>query len=115
MKILVIVLMSVTYLLSAPAFQKMREFKNADGTVFIGQAEGNHHLNWIRTEDGEILKYNKESKNFEYAKIEKNSLKASGARYEKKRTRRARSLAHINKIDEIQLSELLKRKLKTSF
>ncbi len=112
MKILFIILLTISYLISAPAFKKMREFKNSDGTVFMAQGQGNHHLNWIKTEDGEILKYNKESKDFEYAEIDTDTLKASGTRYEKNNSRRARSLGRVNKIDETQLYELLKKRQK---
>jgi len=98
MKYIVLFLLITSHLLSAPAFSKMREFKNADGTTFLAKAKGNHHLNWIQTKDGEILKYNKETKNYEYAKIKGTTLKASGVRYEKSNSKRARSLGHINKV-----------------
>ena len=100
----------VTSLFSAPAFQKMREFKNADGTTFKAKAQGNQYLNWIETADGEILKYNRESKNFEYAKIEGNFLKASGARYTKRDSKRARSLAHISKLKYKDIYELWRKR-----
>jgi len=110
MKHLVLSLIIVSSLFSAPAFQKMREFKNADGTTFKAKAQGNQYLNWIETVTGEILKYNSESKNFEYAKIEGDILKASGARYEKKNSKRARSLAHITKIKNQDIYKLWKKR-----
>ena len=98
MRFITLFLFVTAMLYSAPAFSKMREFKNADGTTFLAQAKGNHHLNWIQTSEGEILKYNKETQNFEYAKIQNNNLKASGVRYNKNNSKRARSLGHINKL-----------------
>jgi len=106
MKILLLSLAVSSYLFSAPAFQKMREFKNADGELFKAKAQGNQYLNWIETEDGEILKYNTQTQNFEYAKIENKSLKASGARYEKSNSKRLRSLAHIPKLKNREIYEL---------
>ena len=100
----------ITYLLSAPAFSKLREFHHIDGTTFMAKAHGNQHLNWIQTQDGEILKYNEQTKDFEYAKIEHNSLKASGIRYVKSNSKRARSLGHINKLFMQDLQKLWKLK-----
>ncbi|MEA3227490.1 MAG: hypothetical protein U9P38_00295 [Campylobacterota bacterium] len=112
MKILLLFIFIISNLLSAPAYQKMRDFKNGDGTVFKAKAQGNQYLNWIETDDGEILKYNQESKNFEYAKIIDNSLKASGTRYEKNNSKRARSLGRINKIDYEDIYKLWKKREK---
>jgi len=54
-------------LYSAPAYSHLKEFKNADGSTFYAIPKGNHHLNWIETPKGEILKYNNKTKNFEFA------------------------------------------------
>jgi len=110
MKPILLSFILISSLFSAPAFQKMREFKNIDGTTFKAKAQGNQYLNWIETADGEILKYNRESKNFEYAKIEGSSLKASGARYNKKASKRARSLAHISKLKHKDIYELWRKR-----
>jgi len=97
-------------LLSAPALNKTREFTNADGTTFMAKAQGNHHLNWIKTQDGEILKYNKKSKNFEYAQIKDSSLRTSGVRYKKNNSKRARSRGDIENITDAQLHKLLQER-----
>jgi len=100
----------ISMLLSAPAFNGLREFKNSDGTTFMAKARGTHILNWIETVDGEILKYNKETKNFEYATIKDDKLIASGTKYEIKNSRRARSLAGVNKLFYNDLKRLWKIK-----
>ena len=110
MKILSIFLLMSTILLGAPAFDRLKEFKQADGTTFLAKGQGNHHLNWIETQDGDILKYNEESKNFDYATIEKNNLKASGEKFEKQSLRRAKSLNQVQKTDKKSIHELWSKK-----
>ncbi len=110
MKILIVLAFFVSYALAAPAYNKLRDFKQSDGTTFKARAFGNQHLNWIETQDGEILKYNEQSKNFEYAKIKDESLKPSGARYEQNNSKRARSLKHVGKIDKQELRKLWMKK-----
>lgn len=114
MKTLFFLLFSSALLFSAPALDALREFTNADGTTFMAKAQGNQHLNWVQTQDGEILKYNQTTKNFEYAKIEKDALTASGVKYEKENSMRARALHQINKIDKKALSNLWNQKHKTA-
>jgi len=105
-KIITLSILISTILQSAPARSIQREFIQNDGTKFIAKSLGNQHLNWLETKDGEILKYNKENKNFEYAKIENSMLKASGIKFQKNNSKRARSLAHINKINKTELKKL---------
>ena len=112
MKYIVTFLIFVNILLAAPALDVSREFKQADGTTFTARAQGNQHLNWVETPDGEILRYNRESKNFEYANIKDNQLKASGTAYNKSNSLRARSLGQINKVDKDALFKLRSEKLK---
>jgi hypothetical protein len=114
MKTLLLLLFSSALLFSAPAFDALREFTNADGTTFMAKAQGNQHLNWIQTQDGEILKYNEVTKNFEYAKIQENALKPSGVKYEKDASQRARALHQINKIDKNELSKLWSQRQKAA-
>ena len=114
MKILLIFLILIANLYSAPAYNKTREFKQADGTTFEAKAFGNQHLNWIQTSDGEILKYNSKNKNFEYATIKENRLTESGVRYERGNSIRARSIGKVNKIDKEQLYKLWSKKQKES-
>ena len=106
MRLFLLLLVAISQLFSAPAFTKAREFTNADGTTFIAKAQGNQHLNWIQTEDGEILKYNSQTKNYEYAKIQDKQLHTSGVKYEKNNSKRARSMKNINKIEANELKIL---------
>ncbi|PHS55983.1 MAG: hypothetical protein COB17_10495 [Sulfurimonas sp.] len=112
MKLLIVLLFIFTYSFAAPAFNKTREFTQADGSTFIAKAGGDRHLNWVQTVDGEILKYNSKSKNFEYAKINNDKLELSGIKYEKNNSKRVRSLGHVNKlkIDDVHELWLKKRK-----
>lgn len=110
MKTLLLIFITYSLLHGAPAFHKMRTFTNSDGTTFQARALGNQHLHWIQTQDGEILKYNQESKNFEYATIKDDSLKPSGTAYQKSNSKRARSLGHVNKILESDIYRLWVKK-----
>jgi len=114
MKTLLLLFLASALLFGAPAFNALREFTNADGTTFMAKAKGNQHLNWIQTQEEEILKYNQESKNFEYAKIENSALVASGVKYQKDDSKRARALHQINKIDKKELSQLWKERQKAA-
>ena len=106
MKILLVFLLTVLGLFGAPAYNKLREFQQADGTTFKARAYGNQHLNWIETQDGEVLKYSQKNKNFEYATIKNRSLQPSGTRYEKENSLRARSLGHVSKLNKEELYKL---------
>jgi hypothetical protein len=66
---------------AAPAFNKEKRFYNQDGGSFLGTPQGNHHLNWIKTQDGAIVVYNPETKNFEYATIKEDELRPSEVTY----------------------------------
>ena len=104
MKYITILILITTYLLSAPAFNKLRAFKDADGSIFYARAQGDQYLNWIETQDGTILKYNIKSKHFEYAKIEGNQLKASGTNYKLKEK------ITIKRVDKSRLYKLWNNK-----
>ena len=114
MKLLLLFLLTFSHLFSAPALNVKREYKQADGTTFQARSFGNQHLNWIETEDGEVLKYNHKNKNFEYATIKDNNLKASGAKYNKSNSKKARSLFNINKMDKKELHNLWSKRKKES-
>jgi len=114
MKLLMIFLLVCTYIFGAPAFNKTREFTQADGTTFTARAYGDRHLNWIQTTDGEILKYNSLTKNFEYAKINNDKLVGTGVKYIKNNSRRTRSLGHVNKLEIKDVYKLWSEKRKSS-
>jgi hypothetical protein len=100
----------LTQLFSAPALNIQREFKNFDGTTFIGKPQGNQHLNWIQTEDGNILKYNAQSHNFEYAMIKNNILRASGVKYRESNSKDIRALRNIERVNIDEVYKLWAKK-----
>lgn len=110
MKLLTLIIVVYTTTFAAPAYHALRNFTNSDGSTFKAKAFGNQHLNWLESEDGEILKFNEETNNFEYATIQNKALKASGTKYEKNNSKRARAFKHINKIQKEELTELWKYK-----
>ena len=111
MKLLLIFSLTFSFLFCAPALSTKREFRQADGTTFKAKAIGNQYLNWFETDNGEVLKYNAVSKNFDYATIKENSLKASGTAYNKNSSKRARSMGHVNKINKEELYQLWNQKI----
>ncbi|MBD3825124.1 MAG: hypothetical protein IE916_11560 [Epsilonproteobacteria bacterium] len=95
---------------AAPAYNAYRTFSHADGSTFEARAQGSHHLNWIETKEGEILKYNPQTKDFEYAVIENESLKPSGERLEIGSAKRAQSRIKTPKLNRDALRELYIKK-----
>lgn len=114
MKFIFILLMMLSNLYSAPAYGAKRVFKQADGSTFEAMAKGNQHLNWIEDENGDILKYNHKSKNFDYAKIEDNRLKASGQKYTKQnsliKSVSSKKIIKVNKEDVYELWSVKQKK-----
>ena len=112
MRYTLLFLLAFSTVFAAPAYDKVRTFTQADGTTFKARAQGNHHLHWIESSDGEILRYNKATQNFDYAIIQKNKLKASGASYNTQNSIRARSIARIPKLTRKEVYELWAKKRK---
>lgn len=110
MKYLFILTILFSQLFSAPAFNKLREFTNADGSTFMARAQGNQHLNWIQTQDNTILKYNSQSRNFEYAQIQNDSLRASGIAYKQNTSKTTRAIKNIPALDPSQVYKLWQKK-----
>jgi hypothetical protein len=110
MRYTLILFLIATNLLSAPAYNAKRVFTQSNGEEFMARASGNHHLNWIEDENGEILKYNQETKNYEYAVIKNKQLKASGNKYRKNNSKNNNSKKSISKeqrkVQKIQKKEL---------
>jgi len=110
MKFLLLFFLLLNYLQAAPAFDKLREFKQADGTTFMAKGQGNHHLNWIETQEGDILRYNSKSKNYEYGVIKNRSLEASGEKLRDKKTLRSKALETKSRISKETLYDLWTQK-----
>jgi len=76
MKYILLITLLFSYTWSAPAFNKRDTFEQRDGMRFIGHPRGDE-----QSEDGEILKYNPSSKNYELAEIKDDKLRPSGKKY----------------------------------
>jgi hypothetical protein len=114
MKAIILILLSFIYLYSAPAFNIQREYKQADGTTFTAQPKGDEYLNYIQTSNGDILKYNEKTKNFEYATIKGDNLVPSGKIYTPPNSHLNRSAFYINidKPTQSQLNSLREKRMK---
>jgi len=99
MKLLITFLLVYTVSFAAPAFNRTREFTQADGTVFQAKASGDRYLNWIQTLDGEVLKYNAQTKNYEYIIIKNDNLELSGVTYKNNNLKKSKSLKSMDKIN----------------
>lgn len=97
-------------LYSAPAFSKHRNFVQQDGKTFAGEIKGDEYLNWIEADDGSILLYNKESKQYEYALIERDRLAPSGEGYREENTSATRSSLRKPRLEKSSLYQLWKSK-----
>ena len=73
-------------LLATPAFPGKKIFTQPDGTEVIYRLQGDEHLHWNETENGDILLYSKKNKRLEYAEIKENTLQASGVAFSKNGT-----------------------------
>lgn len=69
-KLLFVIVMMSGMGFAAPAYQGEIEFKQADGSTFSGHLKGDEYFSWIEDKKGHIIKFNKVSKNYEYAKLE---------------------------------------------
>ncbi len=81
MKTLLLTILFFSILQSAPARSSSRVFTQKNGVIFHGHPRGDEHLHWIESADGEILKYNPATKNYELAEIRGNNLAPSGKKY----------------------------------
>lgn len=112
MRHLILFALFIQLLLAAPAFQGKRTFTQPDGTEVTYRLQGDEHLNWMVSENGDILLYSKKNKRLEYAEIKNNSLKVSGVPFTKIDTSNARSTSAItwSKPSKEELSALHKKR-----
>ena len=68
-KLLILSIILSKFIFAAPAYQGEMEFKQKDGTVFKGELKGDEHFSWIEDSQEDVIKYNNESKNYEYAEL----------------------------------------------
>jgi len=67
-KIFALILLSVS-LFGAPAFQGEKNFKQNDASTFKGTLKGDEWFSWIETTTGYPVRYNPQSKNYEYVTL----------------------------------------------
>ncbi len=103
MKYLLFLSLTVSLLLAAPAFQGQRTFTQPDGTVITYRLQGDEHLNWNETDDGDILLYNKANGRMEYAEIRNGALRPSGIAFSK-----SNAVAKEVKLQREEINELHK-------
>jgi len=88
MKRVILFIGMITLSYSVPAYKGDIEFKQVDGSSFVGNIDGDEWFNWVEDKDGNIIKYNKNSKNYEYGVIKEidgeMSLVPSGIKVRKK-------------------------------
>ena len=77
MKKLGLIAIIIVSLFAAPALQREFDFKQEDGTTFKGHLKGDEWFNWVETGEGYVAKYNKQSKNYEYMILKKESNKSA--------------------------------------
>ena len=53
----------------APAYQGEITFNQEDGSHFAGHLHGDEYFSWIEATQGHIVVFNKQSKNYELAKL----------------------------------------------
>lgn len=93
MKSFMIILLTVSVLIAAPAYERKRNYVQPDGTSFKGTPKGDEYLNWIESENGDVVLYNKTTKQYEQATVGEEALQTSGRCYhpEKQRVKQASS------------------------
>jgi hypothetical protein len=70
MRKLILILAFITAGVSSPAYKGDIEFKQQDGSTFVGNLNGDEWFNWIEDKHSNVIKYNNQSKNYEYAIVE---------------------------------------------
>ena len=112
MRHLILFALFAQLLLAAPAFHGKRTFTQPDGTVVEYRAQGDEHLNWMESKNGDILLYSKKNKRLEHAEIKDNTLKASGVPFSKVDVSNARSASAVTwaKPSKEELSALHKKR-----
>lgn len=100
----------ISMLLAAPAFHGKRTFTQPDGTVVEYRAQGDEHLHWNETADGDILLYSKKNKRLEFAEIKNGSLQPSGVPFSGANTAAARSATQQPRVTREEIAELHKKR-----
>lgn len=111
MKLLLTIMILTTALFATPAFKGKLSIKQADGETFQAKIKGDEWFNWIEDDNGNVIKYNNNSKNYEYATLEEKNgeldLIPSGTRVA---TDLGSLTGHISVIDKDTLTSIWKEK-----
>ena len=113
MKLLFLVIVTNSIILfSIEAFQGNMKFKNDDNTTFDAHLFGDEWFSWIENRHKDIIVYNNESKNYEYARLENEvELKATGIKVTSENGNFLEKLTYIKfKIDRKYLEDIWKKK-----
>jgi len=109
MKYLLSFFFLVSLLFAAPAYPGKRTFIQPNGESITYHLQGDEHLHWMETNEGEIILYSKKNKRMESALIKNTELIPSGqAISHNKRSRKSASLQHS--ISQKDLEALYKYK-----
>ncbi len=102
---------------AAPAYSGTRQYTQPDGTVVNYTMQGDEHLHWLESKDGEILLHNEKAHCLEYATIKDGNLKTSGHLYTKKghlNRAAAQNQTKIKKVTHKELQALYQHKRSTT-
>ncbi|HSR73310.1 MAG TPA: hypothetical protein VLL31_00575 [Sulfurovum sp.] len=66
---LILLISMITFAYTAPAYKGAIKFEQSDGSTFSGKLKGDEWFNWVEDKQGDIIKYNKKSKNYEYGVV----------------------------------------------
>ncbi|CAA6800920.1 MAG: Unknown protein [uncultured Sulfurovum sp.] len=98
---------------AAPAYHGEMEFIQNDGSKFSGHLKGDEYFSWVEDKQGNVIKFNKVSKNYEYAKLQMSQgevdIVPSGVKVMNAKVPFSPSLSGQN-ISKEKISEIWKRK-----
>ena len=121
MKHAILILIMAFLLHAAPAFQHPRVFQQPDGSRFTGTLKGDEYLNWIESQHGDIVVFDKATHRYEAATVGKDALHPSGKLYRidtaKKRKSAPRALSNQTALKTLWLKKreekmILRKKIK---
>jgi hypothetical protein len=69
MRIPLLTILTATLLIGGPALQEPKAFKHDDGSSFQGKLQGDEWFHWVETANGHAVKYNPQSRDYEYLEI----------------------------------------------
>ena len=96
------------------AYNGAIKFKQNDGSTFSGKLKGDEWFHWVEDKSGHVIKYNRQSKNYEYGIIKEINgtldLLPSGIRVGDETKQANSSAPALQKINKKALSKIWKQK-----